>query len=129
MRAVCSVPEYVFVFGLKFRREETSRADRRLHPRKRVNVAGVVSAPGLEMACIIVDLSDGGMKLRLDRGTTLPPEVAVIDVADGVAYPGVVVWQRRHEAGLRQTGAVSLRGLVPARMAGARDAWLRAGGQ
>lgn len=116
------------MFGLKFGRGETARADRRLHPRKLVNVRGVVSAPSLEMACIIVDLSDGGMKLRLDRGTTLPPEVAVIDVADGVAYPAVVVWQRRQEAGLRQTGAVSLRGLVPARMAGARDAWLRAGG-
>ena len=48
-------------------------------------------------------------------------------MADGVAYSAVVVWQRRQEAGLRQTGAVSLRGLVPARMAGARDAWLRAG--
>ncbi|MBK6025307.1 PilZ domain-containing protein [Brevundimonas nasdae] len=113
---------------MKFGRGKTARADRRLNPRKLVNVPGVVSAPSVEMACIIVDLSDGGMKLRLDRGTTLPPEVAVIDVADGVAYSAVVVWQRRQEAGLRQTGAVSLRGLVPARMAGARDAWLRAGG-
>lgn len=117
------------MFGLKLRRENAIRADRRLKPRQLVNVRGVVSAPSLEMACIIVDLSDGGMRLRLDRGTTLPPEVAIIDVADGVAYPAVVVWQKRQEAGLRQTGAVSLRGLVPARMAGARDAWLRAGGR
>ncbi|WP_312595234.1 PilZ domain-containing protein [Brevundimonas sp.] len=122
------------MFGFKLRRGEpgraqTGREDRRLHPRRLVNVAGVVSAPGLEMACIIIDLSDGGMRLRLDRGTALPAEIAVIDVAEGIAYPGVLVWQRRHEAGLRQTGAVSLRGLVPARLAGARDAWRRAGGR
>jgi len=94
-----------------------------------VNARGVVSGPGLEMFCVIADLSDGGMKLRLDRGTPLPREVVVIDVAQGVAYPASLVWQKGQEAGLKQTGATSLRGLVPARLTAARDAWMRAGGR
>jgi len=107
----------------------TDRPDRRAEQRRVVNARGVVSAPGVETACVIVDLSAGGMKLRLDRGTTLPAAVVIIDVAEGVAYPATLVWQKGQEAGLRQTGASSLRGLVPARLAPARDAWRRAGGR
>ena len=103
--------------------------DRRGETRRVVNARGVVSAPGLETACIIVDLSAGGMKLRLDRAGALPAGVTVIDVAEGVAYPATVVWQKGQEAGLRQTGASSLRGLTPQRLTQARDAWLRAGGR
>jgi hypothetical protein len=40
----------------------------------------------------------------------------VVDVAGGVAYPATVVWQKGQEAGLRQTGVKSLRGLAPARL-------------
>ena len=76
---------------------------------------------------MIVDLSDGGLKLRLDRGAALPAQVVVIDVAEGLAYEAALVWQKGQEAGLKQTGAKSLRGLAPARLAGARDAWVRAG--
>ncbi len=116
------------MFGSKSGRAGAA-PDRRAEPRRAVNARGVVSAPGLEMACVIVDLSAAGMKLRLDRGSALPREVVVIDVAEGVAYPATLVWQKGQEAGLRQTGAQSLRGLVSTRLAGARDAWLRAGGR
>ncbi len=94
-----------------------------------MNARGVVSAPGVETACIIADLSGAGMRHRLDRAATLPREVVVIDVTEGLAYPGAVVWQKGQEAGIKQAGPTSLRGLVPARMAAARDAWLRAGGR
>jgi len=104
-------------------------ADRRSQPRRIVNARGIVCAPGVETACIIVDLSDNGLRLRLDRGAALPTEIVVVDVAQGVAYPAVVVWQKGQEAGARQTGAKSLRGLAPARLVAARDAWLRAGGR
>ena len=103
--------------------------DRRGAMRRAANARGVVCAPDMETACLIVDLSDAGMKLRLDRGGALPREVVVVDVAAGVAYPATVVWQRGQEAGLRQTGVKSLRGLAPARLMPARDAWLRAGGR
>ncbi|WP_426019428.1 PilZ domain-containing protein [Brevundimonas sp. DWR2-3-1b1] len=103
--------------------------DRRSATRRPANARGVVCAPGVETACLIVDLSDGGMKVRLDRGAALPREVVVVDVEQAVAYPATVVWQRTNEAGLKQTGAKSLRGLAPARLIGAREAWLRAGGR
>ncbi|OGN50579.1 MAG: pilus assembly protein PilZ [Caulobacterales bacterium RIFOXYB1_FULL_67_16] len=83
----------------------------------------------METACLIVDLSAGGMRVRLDRGAALPSEVVVVDVAEAVAYPATLVWQKGQEAGLKQTGAKSLRGLAPARLVAARDAWLRAGGR
>ena len=103
--------------------------DRRGAMRRAANARGVVCAPDMETACLIVDLSEGGMRVRLDRGAALPREVVVVDVAQGLAYPAEVVWQRTHEAGLRHTGARSLRGLAPARLVAARDAWLRAGGR
>ncbi|MDQ1154949.1 PilZ domain-containing protein [Brevundimonas sp. SORGH_AS_0993] len=103
--------------------------ERRAAPRRPLNARGVVCAPGMETACVIVDLSDGGMRVRLDRGAALPGEVVVVDVAEAVAYPATVVWQKTHDAGLKQTGAKSLRGLAPARLVQARDAWLRAGGR
>jgi hypothetical protein len=112
-----------------FRSKPSVDADRRATARRPANTRGIVCAPGVETACLIVDLSDSGMKVRLDRGAALPREVVVVDVAQGVAYPATVIWQRAQEAGLKQTGARSLRGLAPARLIGARDAWLRAGGR
>lgn len=116
----------MIVFGSKSGRDGP---ERRGEVRRTVNARGVVSAPGVETACVIVDLSDHGMRLRLDRSAALPEQVTVIDVAEGVAYPAAVVWQKHQEAGLRSTGAQSLRGLVPARLTGAREAWMRAGGR
>ena len=112
------------MFGSK----PASPADRRGETRRSVNARGVICAPGVETACLIVDLSDAGLRLRLDRSAALPSEVVVVDVAEAVAYLATVVWQKGQEAGLKQTGAKSLRGLAPARLIGARDAWLRAGG-
>lgn len=118
------VSETMALFGSK-----PASADRRGAPRKTVNARGVVSAPDLEMACVIADLSAGGMRLRLDRGATLPRTVVVVDVSAGLAYPATVVWQKGQEAGVSHAGSASLRGLTPGRLAGARDAWLRAGGR
>lgn len=117
--------EALSMFGSK----PASAADRRGEARRSVNAKGVVCAPGVETACLIVDLSAGGMRVRLDRGAALPSEVVVVDVAEAVAYPSTLVWQKGQEAGLKQTGAKSLRGLAPARLVAARDAWLRAGGR
>lgn len=103
--------------------------DRRATPRRALNARGVVCGADVEVACLIADLSDGGMRVRMDRGSALPREVVVVDIAEAIAYPAEVVWQRGQEAGLRQTGAKSLRGLAPARLVPARDAWLRAGGR
>lgn len=103
--------------------------DRRLEPRMAANARAVVLAPGLEQACLIVDRSGGGLKLRLDRAVALPRQVTVVDVAAGAAIEAEVRWAKGMEAGLKTTGGGSLRGLVPARLAAARAAYVRAGGR
>lgn len=104
--------------------------DRRGAPRSPANARGVVVAPGLEMACLIVDQSNVGLRLRLDRNLALPARVIVVDIAQATAVEAEVVWRKGQEAGVKRAGAASsLRGLVPSRLAAARDALMRAGGR
>lgn len=107
----------------------TPPEDRRLEPRRAATARGVVLAPGFEIGCAIVDVSAGGMKLRLDRNLALPRTIVVIDIAAGLACEADTTWSKGLEAGLKCRAQASLRGLVPARLAPARDAWLRAGGR
>ncbi|WGM45516.1 hypothetical protein KOAAANKH_00379 [Brevundimonas sp. NIBR10] len=108
----------------------SSPSERRLEPRQVANARGVLVAPGLELVCMIVDLSGGGYRVRLDRGLSLPRQVMLVDIAAGTACEADVAWCKGMEAGLKcRVRANSLRGLVPARFAPARDAWVRAGGR
>lgn len=103
--------------------------DRRAEARRPANTRGVVVAPGLEMACLIVDLSDMGMRIRLERNMTLPAEVVVIDVAAAIAHEARVLRRDGVEAGLKRLSQTKLGGLTPSRLTAARDAWLRARGR
>jgi hypothetical protein len=108
----------------------TRPEDRRLETRAPANVRGIVVAPGLELPCLIVDQSSSGVRLRLDRNLALPNRVVLVDVAQATAVEAEVVWRKGQEAGVRRSGAaLSLRGLVPSRLAPARDALIRAGGR
>ena len=104
--------------------------ERRLEPRRPANTRGLLVAPGLELVCRILDVSDGGLKLRLDRAISLPAVVTVVDIDAGTACEASVAWSRGQEAGLKcRVRPTSLKGLVPARFAPAREAWVRAGGR
>jgi hypothetical protein len=107
----------------------TTPQDRRFESRSPANARVVVIAPGLELACLIVDHSTSGLRLRLDRNLALPTQVQVIDIAKGLVLEADVVWRRGQEAGLKQRGQSSLRGLIPSRLAAARAAFLGAGGR
>ncbi len=107
----------------------TPPQDRRFEPRSPANTRAVVVAPGLELPCLLVDQSAQGGRIRLDRNLVLPKVVMVIDIAQGVAIEAQVAWQKGQEAGLKRIGQASLRGLIPSRLAAARDAFLRAGGR
>lgn len=107
----------------------TPPQDRRFEPRSTANTRAVVVAPGLELSCLIVDHSKTGLRLRLDRNLALPNRVQIIDIARAVALEAEVIWRKGQEAGLKQGGESSLRGLIPSRLAAARDAFLRAGGR
>lgn len=100
--------------------------NRRQGERKAVNLRGLIVAAGLELRCVIVDLSDGGMKVRLDRGVALPDRFIIVDIAAGQAHEAQAAWAKGQEAGLKTQGRpVPLGGLAPARFVAARDAWLR----
>ena len=92
--------------------------DRRGEGRRSTHARGVVVAPGLELSCLIVDVSGSGMKLRLERGLALPSPVLVVDVAMGTAQEVDVAWTKGLEAGVKRRGQPSpLRGLTPSRVA------------
>lgn len=103
--------------------------DRRLEPRKPADLRGVVVAPGFEAFCTIVDLSPGGMKIRLDRNLVVPSPAVVVELAAGIAHDVETAWRKGLETGLKRRSQASLRGLTPSRLGAARDAWIRAGGR
>lgn len=107
----------------------TQPIDRRLQPRSPANARAVLVAPGLEMVCVILDTSAGGLKVRTDRQLALPPRVTIVDIAAGLAIEADVAWRKGVEAGLTLKGQSPLRGLVPSRLLPAREAWVRAGGR
>lgn len=107
----------------------TQPPDRRLQPRTASNARAVLVAPGIEMACVIVDTSSGGLKVRTDRQMALPATVTIVDIVAGLAFETEVAWRKGVEAGLKLRGQASLRGLVPSRLLPAREAWVRAGGR
>lgn len=106
-----------------------SSQDRRFEPRSPANARGIVVAPGLEMPCLIADVSASGLKVRLDRKLALPPQVQVVDLAQGSVMEAELAWSKGQEAGLKRKGQASVRGLTPSRFAAARAAYLRAGGR
>lgn len=106
-----------------------SSQDRRFEPRSPANARGIIVAPGLEMPCLIADVSASGLKVRLDRKLALPPQVQVVDLAQGSVIEAELAWSKGQEAGLKRKGQASVRGLTPSRFAAARAAYLRAGGR
>ena len=107
----------------------TQPIDRRLQPRISANARAVIVAPGIEMTCVILDTSTGGLRVRTDRQLALPAGVIVVDIIAGLALETEVAWRKGVEAGLKIRGQSHLRGLVPSRLLPAREAWVRAGGR
>lgn len=107
----------------------TQPIDRRLQPRSLAHARAVLTAPGIEMACVIVDISAGGLRVRTDRQMALPSTVTVVDIAAALAFETEVAWRKGFEAGLKLKSQSALRGLVPSRLLPAREAWIRAGGR
>lgn len=106
-----------------------SKEDRRREIRRPADRRAVVLTDGLELPCRITDESRDGLKLRLDRRTRLPRHILVIEVTAGAVVEVEVRWTKGQESGGRRGTETSLRGLVPQKLAPARDAWSRAGGR
>ena len=104
--------------------------ERRLEPRSPASGRALIVGHAVEHTCRLVDQSRSGLRIRLDRQTSLPRDAFIVDMPTGIATPVQVVWQKGMEAGLKRTGeGATLRGLVPSRLVAVRDAWHRAGGR
>lgn len=87
--------------------------DRRLQPRASIMRDGQAFRPdGLSAAVLIVDMSDGGARLRVRGGLSLPDDFVLADPATFLAHRAQVMWRREAELGVRLLRAQSLRGMV-----------------
>ncbi|KKN89886.1 hypothetical protein VSX64_12920 [Aurantimonas sp. C2-6-R+9] len=55
---------------------------------------------------MVVDISDGGLRVRRYSGNHLPSQLAIYDQSDRVFRPVVVAWRRGDEIGLRFTDSM-----------------------
>lgn len=100
--------------------------ERRTEPRRLVDSRGLILSDGQETRCLIVDASDSGLRIRLDRVMGLPPVIVVVDLAAGTACEAEVTWTKGQDLGLKcSIKATPLNGLVPGRLTAAKDAWMR----
>lgn len=100
--------------------------ERRAELRRLVDSRGLILSDGLETRCLIVDVSDSGLRIRLDRNMGLPPVIVVVDLTAGTACEARVAWTKGQDLGLTcSIKATRLTGLVPGRLAAAKDAWMR----
>lgn len=87
---------------------------------------GLILSDGQETRCLIVDVSDNGLRIRLDRAMGLPPVIVVVDLTSGTACEAEVTWTKGQDMGLKcSIRATPLNGLVPGRLTAAKDAWMR----
>jgi hypothetical protein len=75
-----------------------------------VLLTGVVAYAdlGVSFRCAIRDRSEGGARLKLPDGLTVPNQFWLIDVAAALAYEANAVWHRYPEVGVTLTNPVDL---------------------
>lgn len=102
--------------------------DRRTQARTPVLRDGRAFRPdGLAASVLIVDLSDGGARLRVRGGQILPDAFVLADPLTFQAHRAAVVWRRDAELGVRLLRSHDLRGVVPGALHPAKAYCQRAG--
>lgn len=88
--------------------------DRRIQPRELVMRDGQAFRPdGLAASVLIVNLSEGGARLRVRGRQVLPDDFVLADPLTFQAHRASVVWRKDAEVGVRLLRSQSLRGVVP----------------
>jgi len=91
-----------------------SGPDLRQHARGAVLMGGRLLSDGQWRPCQVVNVSAGGARLKVE-GTYPPGRELVLELAACGRYPGVAVWARGEEMGLKFTcGPAELAELVEA---------------
>lgn len=93
----------------------TVAVDRRTSARTPVMREGQAFRPdGLSAPVLIVDLSEGGARVRVRGGMSLPADFVLVDPHTRLAHRAQVVWRKEAEVGVRLLRAQDLCGMVPA---------------
>jgi len=80
----------------------TSGPDHRQYPRSSVLMAGRLLCDGQWSSCQVVNISAGGARLTT-QGACAPGQELILELAACGRYPGVAVWARGGEVGLKFT--------------------------
>lgn len=78
--------------------------DRRQHPRTRTNLQGKLSFGHASFAidCLILDIGEGGARVRVQNGQKIPEKVILIRLRDRIAHEASVAWRNDNgTAGLK----------------------------
>jgi hypothetical protein len=86
--------------------ERWSRAnhdmERRATPRDQVLLPALIVLPdGGRRPCVIVDRSEGGLRISLPTGDSVPNAFCVIDLVSGIGREMEVAWRHADNVGLR----------------------------
>jgi hypothetical protein len=93
----------------RFIAEPKPPLDRRGSPREQVFLTGLlVWGDGETAACIIVDRSETGFRVKLLEGDELPDRFGLIDLVAGVGHEGQTVWRSMPFAGARKLASFDL---------------------
>jgi hypothetical protein len=84
--------------------------DRRGSPREPVFLTGLlVLGEDQTFACVIVDRSDSGLRIKLLEDAALPERFGLIDLLSGVGHQCEMVWRHGPFAGTRKLASHDLR--------------------
>ena len=84
--------------------------DRRGSPREPVFLTGLlVFGDDQIVACVIVDRSDSGFRVKLLEDAILPEHFGLIDLLSGVGHQCQAVWRKPPFAGMRKLESHDLR--------------------
>jgi len=72
--------------------------DRRQHPRTRTSLQGKLSFGHASFAidCLILDLGEGGARVRTQNGQKIPDKVILIRLRDRIAHEARVAWSNEN---------------------------------
>ncbi len=108
----------------RFIAEPKPPVDRRGSPREQVFLTGLlVTEAGETLACIIVDRSESGFRIKLLEGDDLPPHFGLIDLVAGVGHEGQTVWTSKPFAGARKLKSFDLHEPQTGLAATLQDVW------
>jgi hypothetical protein len=75
--------------------------DRRFVPRRPVSVLGHVLTRTRSVFCRVLDLSDGGARLRSAQAETIPNQFNLHVPSKGLTRTGAVQWRRGGQLGVK----------------------------